>query len=250
MLELNVTQIQMGHSAPDKQAALALLADRLIADDLVTPGYLAGMQAREAQGSTYLGQGIAIPHGTPETRDQVYCTGVRLIQFPEGVDWGNGQMVYLAIAIAARSDEHLRLLQLLTRALGEGDLAPALREAREPEAIVALLQGAPQELALDSQLIGLGVAVEDFDELLWQGARLLKKAGCAESGFANSLAQGQPLPLGNGLWWLHSDQAVLSPGLAFVTPAQPLDYRGQPLTGLFCLASLGEAHRQLLERLC
>jgi phosphocarrier protein FPr len=250
MLELNVTQIQMGRSAPDKPAALALLADCLIADDLVTPGYLAGMQAREAQGSTYLGQGIAIPHGTPQTRDQVYRTGVRLIQFPEGVDWGNGQMAYLAIAIAARSDEHLRLLQLLTRALGEGDLGPALREAREPEAIVALLQGAPQELALDSQLIGLGVAVEDFDELLWQGARLLKKAGCAESGFANSLAQGQPLPLGNGLWWLHSDQAVLSPGLAFVTPAQPLDYQGQPLTGLFCLASLGEAHRQLLERLC
>ncbi|MDX1724057.1 MAG: phosphoenolpyruvate--protein phosphotransferase [Pseudomonas sp.] len=250
MLELNVTQIQMGHSAPDKPAALALLADRLVRDDLVAPGYLAGMQAREVQGSTYLGQGIAIPHGTPETRDQVHSTGVRLIQFPEGVDWGNGQMVYLAIAIAARSDEHLRLLQLLTRALGEGDLGPALREAQEPEAIVALLQGAPQELALDSQLIGLGVAVEDFDELLWQGARLLKKAGCAESGFANSLAQGQPLPLGNGLWWLHSDQAVLSPGLAFVTPAQPLDYRGQPLTGLFCLASLGEAHRQLLERLC
>ncbi|WP_079203175.1 phosphoenolpyruvate--protein phosphotransferase [Pseudomonas sp. CC6-YY-74] len=250
MLELNVTQIQMGRSAADKPAALALLADRLVADDLVAPGYLAGMQAREAQGSTYLGQGIAIPHGTPQTRDQVYCTGVRLIQFPDGVDWGNGQMVYLAIAIAARSDEHLRLLQLLTRALGEGDLAPALREAQEPEAIVALLQGAPQELALDSQLIGLGVAVEDFDELLWQGARLLKKAGCAESGFANSLAQGQPLPLGNGLWWLHSDQAVLSPGLAFVTPAQPLDYQGQPLTGLFCLASLGEAHRQLLERLC
>ncbi|MDP3977142.1 MAG: phosphoenolpyruvate--protein phosphotransferase [Pseudomonas sp.] len=250
MLELNVTQIQMGQSAPDKPTALALLADRLVHDDLVAPGYLAGMQAREAQGSTYLGQGIAIPHGTPETRDQVHSTGVRLIQFPEGVDWGNGQMVYLAIAIAARSDEHLRLLQLLTRALGEGDLAPALRAAQEPEAIVALLQGAPQELALDSQLIGLGVAVEDFDELLWQGARLLKKAGCAESGFANSLAQGQPLPLGNGLWWLHSDQAVLSPGLAFVTPAQPLDYRGQPLTGLFCLASLGEAHRQLLERLC
>ncbi|MDP2244463.1 phosphoenolpyruvate--protein phosphotransferase [Pseudomonas sp.] len=250
MLELNVTQIQMGRSAPDKQAALALLADCLIADDLVTPGYLAGMQAREAQGSTYLGQGIAIPHGTPETRDQVYRTGVRLIQFPEGVDWGNGQMVYLAIAIAARSDEHLRLLQLLTRALGEGDLAPALRVALEPAAIVALLQGAPQELALDSQLIGLGVAVEDFDELLWQGARLLKKAGCADSGFANSLALGQPLPLGNGLWWLHSDQAVLSPGLAFVTPAQPLEYQGQPLTGLFCLASLGEAHRQLLERLC
>lgn len=250
MLELNVTQIQMGCSAPDKQAALALLAEALSADGLVAPGYLAGLQAREAQGSTYLGQGIAIPHGTPQTRDQVHCTGVRLIQFPEGVDWGNGQLVYLAIAIAARSDEHLHLLQLLTRALGEGDLSQALREAREPEAIVALLQGAPQELALDSQLIGLGLAVEDFDELLWQGARLLKKAGCAEPAFANRLAQGEPLPLGSGLWWLHSDQAVLRPGLAFVTPAQALEYRGQPLRGLFCLASLGEAHRRLLERLC
>src|SRR3989338_8660471 len=154
MLELNAAQIQVGHSAPDKQAALALLAEALSADGLVAPGYLAGMQAREVQGSTYLGHGIAIPHGTPQTRDLVFHTGVRLIQFPQGVDWGDGQRVYLAIAIAARSDEHLRLLQLLTRALGEGDLAPALREAREPEAIVALLQGAPQELAPDSQLIG------------------------------------------------------------------------------------------------
>lgn len=250
MLELTASQIQMGRSAPDKAAALALLADWLIADDLVEPGYLAGMQAREGQGSTFLGQGIAIPHGTPETRDQVRRTGVRLIQFPEGVDWGNSQQVHLAIAIAARSDEHLHLLQLLTRALGEGDLSQALREAATAEAIVELLQGAPKELALDSQLIGLGVAAEDFDELVWHGARLLKRAGCVTSGFATSLLQGQPLPLGEGLWWLDSEQAVSQPGLAFVTPAQPLGLHGQPLTGLFCLASLGEAHRQLLERLC
>ncbi|MBS7663897.1 phosphoenolpyruvate--protein phosphotransferase [Pseudomonas lalucatii] len=250
MLELNARQIQMGGRAPNKQAALELLAASLVGEGLVAPGYLAGMQAREAQGSTYLGQGIAIPHGTPETRDQVYRTGVRLIQFPEGVDWGDGQRVYLAIAIAARSDEHLRLLQLLTRALGEGDLSQALREAEHPEAIVALLQGAPQALRLDSQLIGLNVIAEDFDELLWRGARLLKRAACVESGFIASLVRSEPLPLGNGLWWLHGEQAVLRPGLAFVTPAQPLTLNDQPLTGLFCLASLGEAPQQLLERLC
>ncbi|ACO77446.1 fructose-specific multiphosphoryl transfer protein [Azotobacter vinelandii CA] len=250
MLELNAAQIRMGRAAPDKLAALALLAEGLVDDGLVEPGYLTGMQAREAQGSTYLGQGIAIPHGTPETRDQVKRTGVRLIQFPDGVDWGDGQQVYLAIAVAARSDEHLHLLQLLTRALGEGDLSQALREAGEPEQLVALLQGAPRELALDSQLIGLGVAAEDFDELVWHGARLLKRAGCVASGFAGSLLQSQPLPLGEGLWWLNSEQAVEQPGLAFVTPARPLVLHGQPLTGLFCLASLGEAHRQLLERLC
>ncbi len=250
MLELNATQIQMGCQATDKQEALALLADALVADGLVAEGYLAGLQAREAQGSTYLGQGIAIPHGTPQTRDQVFHTGVRLIQFPEGVAWGDGQTVYLAIAIAARSDEHLRLLQLLTRALGEGDLSQALREARAPEQILELLQGAPQALALDSQLIGLGVQAEDFDELIWHGARLLKKAGCVGAGFANNLAQGTPLPLGNGLWWLNSEEAVSRPGLAFVTPSASLRHGEQAVSGLFCLASAGEAHRQLLERLC
>ncbi|MCW2290540.1 phosphocarrier protein FPr [Pseudomonas sp. BIGb0408] len=250
MLELHPSQIQMGRQAADKQQALADLADSLVTDGLVASGYLDGMQARERQGSTYLGQGIAIPHGTPETRDQVFQTGMRLIQYPEGVDWGNGQRVYLAIAIAARSDEHLRLLQLLTRALGEGDLSQALREAQDADAILALLQGAPQELALDSQLVGLGVNAEDLDELAWQGARLLKKAGCTASGFSGSLVQGEPLPLGNGLWWLSSEQGVERPGLAFVTPARPLQQAGQPVAGLFCLACLGEGHRKVLERLC
>ncbi|WP_313739800.1 fused PTS fructose transporter subunit IIA/HPr protein, partial [Pseudomonas sp.] len=250
MLELAKEQIAMGQVAADKAQALRLLADRLVADGLVAEGYLEGLQAREAQGSTFLGQGIAIPHGTPQTRDLVFSTGVRLLQFPDGVDWGDGQRVYLAIGIAARSDEHLRLLQLLTRALGETDLAEALRRASSAEALLKLLQGAPKELALDAQLVNLGLAADDFDELSWRGARLLQKAGCVEPGFAAALQQAEPLPLGEGLWWLNSDRQVLQPGLAFITPQQPLRYRDQPLNGLFCLASLGAAHQALLERLC
>ena len=176
MLELTIEQISMGQTAVDKSAALQLLADKLVADGLVAEGYLQGLQAREAQGSTFLGQGIAIPHGTPDTRELVHATGVRLLQFPEGVDWGDGQIVYLAIGIAAKSDEHLRLLQLLTRALGETDLGQALRRASTPEALLKLLQGAPQELALDAQMIGLGVSADDFEELVWRGARLLRQA--------------------------------------------------------------------------
>ncbi|KRP62438.1 phosphoenolpyruvate--protein phosphotransferase [Pseudomonas trivialis] len=250
MLELTVEQISMGQLAVDKSAALQLLADTLVTDGLVAEGYLSGLQAREAQGSTFLGQGIAIPHGTPETRDQVFSTGVRLLQFPEGVDWGDGQIVYLAIGIAAKSDEHLRLLQLLTRALGETDLGQALRRAESAEALLKLLQGAPQELALDAQMISLGVSADDFEELVWRGARLLRQADCVSNGFAAVLQQVDALPLGDGLWWLHSEQTVKRPGLAFVTPDKPMRYLGQPLNGLFCLASLGEAHQALLERLC
>lgn len=250
MLELNAQHIHMHQAAADKPAALALLGEVLVADGLVAPGYLDGLRAREAQGSTFLGQGIAIPHGTPETRDQVFTTGVRLLHFPNGVDWGNGQQVYLAIGIAARSDEHLRLLQLLTRALGEGDLSEALQKAESAEAIIDLLQGAPQALALDGELVGLGVAADDFDELAWQGVKLLKRAQCVEPGFNASLPLSQALPLGDGLWWLSSEQSVQSPGLAFVTPGSNLEHLGQPLNGLFVLASLGEAHQAMLERLC
>ncbi len=250
MLELTHEQISMGQVAVDKSAALQLLAEKLVADGLVAEGYLSGLQAREAQGSTFLGQGIAIPHGTPQTRDQVFATGVRLLQFPDGVDWGDGQIVYLAIGIAARSDEHLRLLQLLTRALGETDLGQALRRAGTAEALLKLLQGAPQELALDAQMISLGVSADDFEELVWRGARLLRQADCVSNGFAAVLQQVDALPLGDGLWWLHSEQTVKRPGLAFVTPDKPMRYLGQPLNGLFCLASLGEAHQALLERLC
>ena len=250
MLELNAQHIHMHQAAADKPAALALLGEVLVADGLVAPGYVDGLRTREAQGSTFLGQGIAIPHGTPETRDQVFTTGVRLLHFPAGVDWGNGQQVYLAIGIAARSDEHLRLLQLLTRALGEGDLSEALQKAQSPEAIIDLLQGAPQALALDGEMVGLGVVADDFDELAWQGVKLLKRAQCVEPGFNASLPLGQSLPLGDGLWWLSSEQSVQRPGLAFITPVSNLEHQGQPLNGLFVLASMGEAHQAMLERLC
>ena len=85
--------------------------------------------AREAQGSTFLGQGIAIPMAPrkPAIRCSPRACGCCIF-----VDWGNGQQVHLAIGIAARSDEHLRLLQLLTRALGEGDLSEALQNAESP----------------------------------------------------------------------------------------------------------------------
>ena len=250
MLELTAQQVRMQQRAADKPAALELLCQALEADGLVEPGYLAGLKAREAQGSTYLGQGIAIPHGTPQTRDLVRRTGVRLLHFPEGVDWGDGQLVYLAIGIAARSDEHLNLLQLLTRALGEGDTGAALREARDAEQLLKALSGAPQALALDAQLVALGQGAEDFDELLLLAARRLKASGCVESGFLAALQQGEALPLGEGLWWLGGSEKVNRPGLAFVTPQRELQHAGQPLRGLFCLAERGDAARVVLERLC
>ena len=121
-----------------REEALQLFADILAADGLAMPEYLNGLQAREAQTSTYLGQGMAIPHGTPESRSSILNTGVRLVHFPDGVLWDGENKAYLAVVIAAKSDEHLQILQLLTRALSE-DVEDALRQAQTPDDILNLL---------------------------------------------------------------------------------------------------------------
>ncbi|MGN5788082.1 hypothetical protein ACNQPN_29490, partial [Pseudomonas aeruginosa] len=71
------------------------------------------------------------------------------------------------------------------------------------------------------QLVGLGQNAEVLDELAWLGARLLMMAGCLEYGFAAVLQQTEPLPQGDRLCWVHSEQLVKRAGQAFVTPAQP-----------------------------
>lgn len=82
MLKLARQQILLGQSVTTKADAIALLAGKLTEAGLVEAGYVDGMLAREAQHATYLGSGIAIPHGTTDTRHLVKSTGVMVAQFP------------------------------------------------------------------------------------------------------------------------------------------------------------------------
>ncbi len=65
-------------------------------------GYVNGMLAREQQTSTFLGNGIAIPHGTTDTRDQVLKTGVQVFQFPEGVTGDGRSVTWRSVLLPAR----------------------------------------------------------------------------------------------------------------------------------------------------
>ncbi|KAB8307333.1 HPr family phosphocarrier protein [Erwinia endophytica] len=125
----------------DKDAALRLVAGELVQAGYTTQDYLAGMQAREAQISTYLGNGIAIPHGTPETRDAVIQTGVKVMVFRQGVDWGDGNIARVVVGIAARSNEHLNILRQLTHALADDSVPEAINHAQTPADILTLLTG-------------------------------------------------------------------------------------------------------------
>ena len=98
--------------------------------------------AREKVANTFLGNGIAIPHGIPKDRELIRKTGVAVLQVPAGVEWNAGETVQLVVGIAAKSDEHLQILTNLTDVLGEPDEAARLAATKDAAQIVARLSGA------------------------------------------------------------------------------------------------------------
>ena len=248
MLTLSTEHIRMRQQAANKEEALQLLADILAADGLTLPEYLNGLKAREAQTSTYLGQGIAIPHGTPESRSSILNTGVRLVHFPDGVLWDGENKAYLAVVIAAKSDEHLQILQLLTRALSE-DVEDALRQAQTPDDILNLLHAQPESLMLHENLMVTGAEAADIDDVLYQAAALLKKQQAVAPGFLSALQPQDAVNLQAGLWCLTAEQAVLQPAVAIVKLKRPVPFRDGSLSALVCVAANDNLDLQRLTRL-
>ncbi|HEY0834529.1 MAG TPA: HPr family phosphocarrier protein, partial [Azospirillum sp.] len=141
MLQLSETQVRLGLSAADKDEAIRLAGQAMVDSGLIEPGYIDSMLGRERVAATYLGSGIAIPHGLPEARDLVRRTGVVVVQFPRGVDWGGGEPARLVVGIAAKSDEHIAVLQRLTGVLGNPAEAERLGTTADPREVMAVLNG-------------------------------------------------------------------------------------------------------------
>lgn len=167
MFVLEPQHVHINQSAKDKAEALECLANILVQDQLVKADYLSGLHAREAQSATYLGQGIAIPHGTPQSREFILETGIRLAHFPKGVVWDGENTVYLAVVIAAKSDEHLQVLQILTRALSQ-DVSDQVQHAKNAAQIIEILQAQPETLVLHENLIETQIQVTDIDDFYGQ----------------------------------------------------------------------------------
>ncbi len=136
--------IRLAQHATDKWDALRQSGALLEQLGAVDPGYAAAILERESQISTYMGEGVSIPHGTDHARALVRRTALGFIQYPDGVDW-DGESVYLCIPIAASGDEHVGVLSALAEILVDPDSAATLREASDVDVVLALLTsvGAP-----------------------------------------------------------------------------------------------------------
>ncbi|GAB4448707.1 MAG: hypothetical protein OHK0015_53570 [Chloroflexi bacterium OHK40] len=136
---ISLATVRLRANASDKQDAICQAGELLVQDGRVAPTYVQGMLAREQTMSTYLGNGIAIPHGQHENRADVRRAGISVVQIPEGVEWESGERAYLVIGIAAAADEHLGVLANLAEVIEDPDAAEQLLHASDPMLIVERL---------------------------------------------------------------------------------------------------------------
>ncbi|RTF74548.1 fused PTS fructose transporter subunit IIA/HPr protein [Serratia marcescens] len=238
MFQLSPQDIHLGAVADGKQQAIRLVAAALTEAGCVSAGYVDGMLQRELQTSTYLGNGIAIPHGTTDTRDLVLKTGVQVFQFPQGIAWGEGQTAYVAIGIAARSDEHLALLRQLTHVLSDDSVAERLAQTTSAEELRSLLMGEQQsaEFQFDVSLIALDVAADSLMTLQALNAGRLQKAGAVNAQFVSDVITRKPLNLGQGIWLSDSVEGNLASAATVSRPAQAFVEDGEPVALLLTVS--------------
>ncbi|MFV5370935.1 phosphoenolpyruvate--protein phosphotransferase [Acinetobacter pittii] len=248
MLALEPRHIHMNQHAVDKKHALQCLVDILVKDGLVTPDYITGLISREQQSATYLGQGIAIPHGTPQSREFILETGIRLAHFPEGIIWDGENRIYLAVVIAAKSDEHLQVLQILTRALMH-DVSEQVKNAKQPEQIIEILQAQPLSLTLHENLIQTEIESQDIEDLFWSASQILKKHNFVKCGFLSSLDPDQVIQLQDQIWSISSSKFVQQPAISIVKPRHALELNGKKLNTLVCIAANEQLDSQRFNRL-
>ncbi|EKT2298915.1 fused PTS fructose transporter subunit IIA/HPr protein [Salmonella enterica] len=251
MFQLSVQDIHPGEQAGNKEEAIRQIAAALAQAGNVADGYVDGMLVREQQTSTFLGNGIAIPHGTTDTRDQVLKTGVQVFQFPQGVTWGEGQVAYVAIGIAASSDEHLGLLRQLTHVLSDDSVAEQLKSATTAEELRALLMGEKQseQLKLDNETMTLDVIASSLVTLQALNAARLKEAGAVDAAFVAKTINDSPMNLGQGVWLNDSAEGNLRSAVAVSRATQAFDVEGEKAALLVTVAMNDEQPIAVLKRL-
>ncbi|HHF5122457.1 TPA: fused PTS fructose transporter subunit IIA/HPr protein [Haemophilus influenzae] len=250
MLELSESNIHLNANAADKQQAIEMAASALVQADNVENGYLQGMLARELQTSTFLGNGIAIPHGTLDTRSMVKKTGVQVFQFPQGIEWGEGNIAYVVIGIAARSDEHLSLLRQLTQVLSDEDTAAKLAKITDVDEFRTILMGEIIEpFEIPAANISLDVDTQSLLTLVAINAGQLQVQSAVENRFISEVINNAALPLGKGLWVTDSVVGNVKNALAFSRAKTIFSHNGKAVKGVITVAAVSDQINPTLARL-
>lgn len=123
--------------ASDKESAIQMAGRLLVENGFVEEAYIDKMLERETVTSTYIGNHVAIPHGTEEAKRLVRAPGISIVQIPEGVDFGDGRVAKLVIGIAGKGDEHLQILSKIALVCSDPEKVERIVQTPSKEALLS-----------------------------------------------------------------------------------------------------------------
>jgi PTS system mannitol-specific IIA component len=135
---LELAQINLHGTATTPAEAIEEAGALLVASGAVTSDYIAFMHDREATVSTYMGNFLAIPHGTNEGKDTILSSALSFIRYDQPIDW-NGNEVRFVVGIAGKDGGHMEVLSKIAIVFSEDDDVAALLKAETPEAVLEQL---------------------------------------------------------------------------------------------------------------
>ncbi len=130
--------IRLSGTATTRDEAITEAGELLVAAGAVDASYVESMHERERSVSTFMGNGLAIPHGTNEAKGSITRSALSFVRYSDGVDW-NGKPATFVVAIAGQGDDHLGILSNLSKVFLDKTQIAALEAATTPEQVLEIL---------------------------------------------------------------------------------------------------------------
>lgn len=137
---LTPATIELGATLDSQEEAIRRAGALLVENGNVDNRYVDSMFEREESVSTYMGNAVAIPHGTNDSKQWVERSGLSVITVPEGVEYGDGNIAMLVIGIAGKGDEHLEILSKIALVCSEEENVVKIVQAQTKEELLAFFE--------------------------------------------------------------------------------------------------------------
>lgn len=134
---LTKENIELGVELDSQEDAIRRAGELLVQNGHVEEKYIDSMFEREKSVSTFMGNAVAIPHGTSDSKQWVEKSGLSILTVPEGVEYGDGNIAMLIIGIAGKGDEHLEILSNIAQVVSDEDNVTKIVQAESKEELLA-----------------------------------------------------------------------------------------------------------------
>jgi len=141
---LTLPMIKVPGEATSKDDAIREAGQLLVTAGAVSPAYVDAMFEREKSVSTYMGNFLAIPHGTNEAKDTISRSAISVVRYDAPIDW-NGNEVRFAVGIAGVENGHLEILGKIAIVFSDSDEVDRLLAAASAEEVYQLLQAVNED---------------------------------------------------------------------------------------------------------